>query len=1087
MLSEKVDTLLSFRSPTSELLQQRQANHLAKKYFDFYSFTDNALIFLKRYLTENFDFLKHFDKCTTMMNQGGYKFSSAWAKLEKDPSPLISALMIQTENILSLTSSLPPLEFKAEEEVREEFSKKILSMKTIQAAIDKKFQELWKQSNTQTSQYYTKLEEFKEQSNKVRKKYEKYDKQTRDLKAYNVTWLKKLESKLSERALELKKKKGELEKTSTQVQEAYKNIITFFESNKTQIEEFLRTFLSCLVEMTIFIVERAQENFGYLKQATCEALQKLSKVDILGSWEAESEYIRSLLTSDASHLVFIKEMNRINHLRHEFLSSYGLLSQDTMHICSDFIEKFMYFEERTAFESFISQFDNKATSILHPFADFIMDLKRIFLSFFSLEKIDSEEIIRKLALQRSGAYSSLISAVSKSLNEPGILSPISHCSDSFVSSPRLSHRSKMVVIEKEVTAFLKIEEQLARDFIKDLERLFGGINHVIWNKAIQACQKTLAALQGKVQQDQLQIEVLRIESNLTNDHDTDTHSLSSTTVAPKNENRSPRSAFLTPEDFGMAVDEGYEPKSAEMDKYSHGDFKFLKEKKAEILADFVKKQNEEKLKGLSPLRETKNEDNESYNFPVEKDEKVIASFACAYVDSILLQGRMYMTTKKVAFKSYFNAQTLFGSTVLSIPLEDIYYVSKKKNTFGLENMIEITTKKGQLTFTSFIARDKAFSIIDQLVSTVNMGQSRTSRERRSARSPSEDIFDFDMSDGVPHTGSLSDQKETKESRRLKKLQRREMEFQLRNKAVQKAMPPLEKYEHLGYQESYDIDYNAFYHVVLGHNPITYKGKEYVNFWQLYESEIGAYNVNVSKWDLDEPKHVSVKKHLLKHRKGAERQSQASKDLGVSLPMMPKSLTYKQFQSLYFINETQMALILNVEVQEKLPMIDTFKPMTCFIFKDSGKAHGKDQVTVEFRYYFLWLKDTMLKKMLQKSATQEILSAGPVFQRLIKELVETGVFEKKKKEMEEKHNNQDSDEEEELDEDEPDSRGENAILEEILENEFQQESEQAQSVLHQEIAKNTGQEMVEFRVSKRLLLMYFTVSLFLFSFLLLKIA
>jgi len=1084
MLSAKVDSLLTFQPPTSELLQQRQANQAAKKYYDFYSFTDNAVVFLRRYLTENFDFLKHFDKCTTMMNQGGYKFSSAWSKFEKDPSPLISALMLQTENILSLTSSLIPLEFQAEEEVREGFSKKITSLKTIQATIDKKFQELWKQSNAQTSQYYVKLEEFKEQSNKVRKRYDKYEKETRDQKAYNVTWLKKLENKLNERALELKHKKEELEKASAQVQEAYRNINTFFESNKAQVEEFLRTFLSCLVEMTIFLVERAQQSFGYLKQATSEVLQKLNKHEIFGSWEAESEYIKSLLKSDDSHIIFMKEMNRINHLRHEFLNSYGFLSQDTMHICEDFIEKFIYFEERGTFEPFISQFDNKTSSILLPFTEFLNDLKQIFITFFSLEKIDSEQIIQKLAFQRSGAYSTLISTVSKALNDPTLMSPELSPVNVRLPSPRLSHRSKMQVIQTEVSAFLKIEEKLTMDFVKDLERLFGGINQVIWNKAIQACQKTLAALQGKVQQDQLQIEVLRIESNLTNDFDhlTDQNSLSSTTVAPKNENRSPRSALLMPEDYGMVADEGSEPKSAGMDKYSHGDFKFIKEKKAESLASLVKRQNEEKLKGLSPLRSSNNEETESYNFPVEKGEKVLANYACAFVDSILLQGRIYTTTQKIVFKSYFNAQTLFGSTVLSIPLEDIYYVSKKKNTFGLENMIEITTKKGVLTFTSFIARDQAFSIIEQLINTVNIGQAKT-RERRSARSPSEDIFDFDMSDEVATQGS--GQKETKESRRLRRLQRREMEFQLRNKAILKTMPPLEKYEHLGYQETYNVDYNTFYHVILGHNPISYKGKDYANFWHLYESEIGAYNVSINEWNVEEPKHVSVKKHLLKHRKGAERRSQATKDLGVSLPMMPKSISYKQDQSLYFINETQMALILDVEVQEKLPMIDTFKPMTCFLFKDTGKPEGKEMVTVEFRYYFLWLKDTMLKKMLQKSATQEILSAGPVFKKLVQELIEIGVFEKKKKELESKYDDQESEEED--DEDEQESKGEHAILEEILEDEFQQENAKIESQHHLVRNKSQDSQMVEFRVSKRLLLMYFTVSLFIFSFVFLKMA
>ena len=98
-------------------------------------------------------------------------------------------------------------------------------------------------------------------------------------------------------------------------------------------------------------------------------------------------------------------------------------------------------------------------------------------------------------------------------------------------------------------------------------------------------------------------------------------------------------------------------------------------------------------------------------FPLESGEKVEDNFHCAYHDKILLQGKLYITNKKIVFYTWFNNKTLFGSTKLIIPLVDIVRVEKKYNLKIFNNSIKIITKKSELFFTSFVYRDACHKMI----------------------------------------------------------------------------------------------------------------------------------------------------------------------------------------------------------------------------------------------------------------------------------------------------------------------------------------------------------------------------------------
>jgi hypothetical protein len=98
-------------------------------------------------------------------------------------------------------------------------------------------------------------------------------------------------------------------------------------------------------------------------------------------------------------------------------------------------------------------------------------------------------------------------------------------------------------------------------------------------------------------------------------------------------------------------------------------------------------------------------------FPIDPDEKVLENYNCAYTNRILLQGKLYITSKKIVFYSWFNNQTLFGTTKLIIPKEDIVKIEKKTHLKFFDNSIQITTKKSKLFFTSFVSRDTCYNIL----------------------------------------------------------------------------------------------------------------------------------------------------------------------------------------------------------------------------------------------------------------------------------------------------------------------------------------------------------------------------------------
>ena len=105
-------------------------------------------------------------------------------------------------------------------------------------------------------------------------------------------------------------------------------------------------------------------------------------------------------------------------------------------------------------------------------------------------------------------------------------------------------------------------------------------------------------------------------------------------------------------------------------------------------------------------------------FYIDGDETINNSFNCALSEKILLQGKLYLTSKKFVFYSWFNGSTLFGKTLIEIPNSDIIDISKKKNLL-FDNSIMVKTKLNDFYFTSFINRGDCFNAMSNILGINN--------------------------------------------------------------------------------------------------------------------------------------------------------------------------------------------------------------------------------------------------------------------------------------------------------------------------------------------------------------------------------
>ena len=132
---------------------------------------------------------------------------------------------------------------------------------------------------------------------------------------------------------------------------------------------------------------------------------------------------------------------------------------------------------------------------------------------------------------------------------------------------------------------------------------------------------------------------------------------------------------------------------------------------------------EEELKKLKEISTKKDEEE------LEQGEIILDNFNCALRDKILLQGKFFITNKRIWFRSLFNPSTLFGKTTIMIPLTDIISVDKKYY-LALDNSIEVKTEKVSYFFTNYLSRDECYDLLQEELNKIIQTKSYKSNTKR---------------------------------------------------------------------------------------------------------------------------------------------------------------------------------------------------------------------------------------------------------------------------------------------------------------------------------------------------------------------
>ena len=132
---------------------------------------------------------------------------------------------------------------------------------------------------------------------------------------------------------------------------------------------------------------------------------------------------------------------------------------------------------------------------------------------------------------------------------------------------------------------------------------------------------------------------------------------------------------------------------------------------------------EEELIKLMEISNKKDEEE------LEQGETIIDDFNCALKDKILLQGKFFITNKRIWFRSLFNPYTLFGKTIIMIPLSDITSIEKKYH-LALDNSIEVKTEKVSYFFTNYLSRDNCYDLLQEELNKIVQTKSHKSTKKK---------------------------------------------------------------------------------------------------------------------------------------------------------------------------------------------------------------------------------------------------------------------------------------------------------------------------------------------------------------------
>lgn len=406
-----------------------------------------------------------------------------------------------------------------------------------------------------------------------------------------------------------------------------------------------------------------------------------------------------------------------------------------------------------------------------------------------------------------------------------------------------------------------------------------------------------------------------------------------------------------------------------------------------------------------------------YKFNALENEVIIDTFSCTFSDNLLLQGRLYLTTKRLAFQSPFNVKTVFGETVVVVPNGEIRSLERDKLLFGISNILHINTIHGRVTFSSFASSDRAIKLIDEVLSKTSQiyqGILNKNQQNNARGTPNEDPDEEEkVSPAVDAEEGMNNGK--KKGKKKSMAEQYAKAVSLRRKKVMAQIVHKNQYDHV------PLDYNIektslqkVFQVFFADTPLDIDGQHYMNFWELIVTKSMVTNYDIRKWDPVPPTHLGNLKELSTFPLFSERTISGSKPLKQAVPFIPKDILYRQSDKLLILDPKEVWVTSSNQVLNKIPLSDCFTFKQAFILKEVNES----TVNIQIRWFVEFHKSTMFKGTLLSSTDRENKEfANDVILACIKQAWEKGMFEVKPEDiyhMEEEAQQGDEEEDEEED-------------------------------------------------------------------------
>lgn len=349
-----------------------------------------------------------------------------------------------------------------------------------------------------------------------------------------------------------------------------------------------------------------------------------------------------------------------------------------------------------------------------------------------------------------------------------------------------------------------------------------------------------------------------------------------------------------------------------------------------MILDQIKTEVASKLLPADPdeeLHTPRFQDKELAKFGLPLEAQLVESFSCALVRKIALQGRLYLCTSHLCFRSYFNATTLFGrETLFVVSLADILRVEKRTYAFLFDNAIAVKTKDQELLFASFLARDQALATLTCLMQL----------HPEAPHSPDDLPLD------TPAGPRLS------LTRRLRGVRARPS-----REDVLRGIPPQSFYKHHILKH---MEFNASLPEVF---VALFESTE---TWGKYYASRKDTEVVMTQWVPSPPVQLGGSSDVWPV--SSRRAHTFTHPVKVRAPLIPATCTCKEAYEVFFLSETQLIIEVDVKV-DSVPFADYFTTRVRWSLEEVER-----RTYVDLYYGMNFHKDTWFQSRIEKSGLDE---------------------------------------------------------------------------------------------------------------------